>query len=209
MTVYKYAGFWRRAVAYSTDNIIINVIFTILFIICLIATYAGAASGDKTAWLTELMDPARISLGVLVIIALYFIISIGYFTFFHGLNGRTPGKMIMGLQVLSTEGTPITFGISFLRAVGYIISGLVLNIGFIWAAFDGRKQGWHDKIAGTVVIIRPRENEFVGLTIPQPSPTLDVPPAQVLQQATDSPSTAQPVTAADAQNRGDNSESKP
>ena len=35
--------------------------------------------------------------------------------------------------------------------VGYVVSSMVCYIGLIWAAFDPRKQGWHDKIAGTVV----------------------------------------------------------
>jgi uncharacterized RDD family membrane protein YckC len=39
-----------------------------------------------------------------------------------------------------------------LRYVGFIIAALPLLIGLIWAAFDARKQGWHDKIASTVVI---------------------------------------------------------
>jgi uncharacterized RDD family membrane protein YckC len=46
----------------------------------------------------------------------------------------------------------MTFGLAFLRWVGYIISAVVLYLGFVWIAFDAKKQGWHDKIAGTVVI---------------------------------------------------------
>ena len=47
---------------------------------------------------------------------------------------------------------PISWGKAILRYIGYIISGLVLLIGFIWIAFDARRQGWHDKIAGTYVV---------------------------------------------------------
>ena len=46
----------------------------------------------------------------------------------------------------------MTLGIAFLRWVGAIVSGLVFMLGFVWIAFDGRKQGWHDKIAATLVI---------------------------------------------------------
>jgi uncharacterized RDD family membrane protein YckC len=45
-------------------------------------------------------------------------------------------------------------GRSFLRYVGYWVVWITLFIGFIWVAFDGRKQGWHDKIAGTLVVRR-------------------------------------------------------
>ena len=75
-----------------------------------------------------------------------------YFTYFHGAGGQTPGKMIFGLKVVQSTGEQMTFGIAFLRWVGYIISGTVFYLGFVWIAFDGRKRGWHDKIAGTVVI---------------------------------------------------------
>jgi uncharacterized RDD family membrane protein YckC len=41
-----------------------------------------------------------------------------------------------------------------LRYVGFVISIIPLAIGLIWAGFDPRKQGWHDKIAGTYVVRR-------------------------------------------------------
>jgi uncharacterized RDD family membrane protein YckC len=90
---------------------------------------------------------------------------IAYFTYFHGTTGRTPGKMLLGLQVLSADGTSISYSIAFLRAVGYLVSGALFNIGFIWAAFDKKKQGWHDKMADTVVIIKEQENQSAGISI--------------------------------------------
>ncbi|MGV8058111.1 MAG: RDD family protein [Smithellaceae bacterium] len=168
MAVYKFAGFWRRFVAYTVDNIIINIIFLILTVIIATAFVFGSMSGNTRDWITDLTNPANITSLFLLVAMFYIIISTAYFTYFHGIKGRTPGKMLLGLQVLSVAGAPIGFGIAFLRAVGYLVSSLLFTIpvGFLWAAFDKRKQGWHDKIAGTVVIIRPHENEAVGLTIP-------------------------------------------
>jgi uncharacterized RDD family membrane protein YckC len=80
------------------------------------------------------------------------VMSLFYFTYFHGVTGQTVGKKILGLKVVTTTGQPLTMGIAFLRWVGYIISFLVLYLGFIWVAVDRRHQGWHDKIAGTLVI---------------------------------------------------------
>jgi uncharacterized RDD family membrane protein YckC len=176
MAVYRFAGFWRRLVAYTIDNVIISIIFTVLFTIVLIAFFTGAMSGDERNWASDLMNPQQFLSVILTVTALYLALYIAYFTYFHGMNGRTPGKMLLGLQVLSKEGTPVTFGTAFLRSVGYLISSLLFTIpvGFIWAAFDGKKQGWHDKIAGTVVIIRPPENEAAGLTIPEPQATLNI-----------------------------------
>lgn len=181
MAVYKYAGFWRRFVAYTIDNVIINIVFFILLIIILSAYILGSISGNNNAWVAALNDPARITFIVFLATAFYIIMSIAYFTYFHGIKGRTPGKMLLGLQVLTVDGTPVNFGIAFLRSVGYLLSS-ILYIGFIWAAFDRRKQSWHDKIAGTVVIIRPDENEAAGLTVPE-SPT-----ASTISQTDEKPS---------------------
>jgi len=93
-----------------------------------------------------------------------------YFIYFHGATGRTPGKMLLNLQVVTTDGAPIGFGIAFLRSVGYIVSGLIFGLGYIWAAFDRRKQAWHDKIAGTVVIIRVPQDDAAGLFISDGAP---------------------------------------
>jgi Predicted membrane protein/domain len=166
MTIYKYAGFWRRLVAYLIDSTIITIVFFVLFMIAMMAFLLGSMSGNSSKWLADLMDPTRVSSILIFTWIFYAAMTIAYFTYFHGTTGRTPGKMLLGLQVLSTNGTPISFGIAFLRAVGYLISGALFNIGFIWAAFDKRKQGWHDKIAGTVVIIREQESTTAGISIP-------------------------------------------
>lgn len=78
-----------------------------------------------------------------------------YFTCFVAVTGQTPGKMVLGLKVVPVERGIMTFGMAFLRWVGYIVSSFFFYLGFVWIAFDPRKQGWHDKIAGTVVV---REN---------------------------------------------------
>ena len=83
--------------------------------------------------------------------------------------------MLFCLQVVSADGTPISFGIAFLRAVGYLVSGALFNLGFIWVAFDKRKQGWHDKIAGTVVIIKEHQNDTAGISIPDNPPSFPTP----------------------------------
>jgi uncharacterized RDD family membrane protein YckC len=133
--------------------------------IAMMAFLFGSMSGNSSEWLADLMDPTRASSILIFTWIFYAAMTIAYFTYFHGTTGRTPGKMLLGLQVLSADGTPISFGIAFLRAVGYLVSGALFNIGFIWAAFDKRKQGWHDKIADTIVIIREQENQSAGISI--------------------------------------------
>ena len=176
MIVYKFAGFWRRLVAFMIDSTIVTIIFVVLCVITALAFFFGAMSADNNAWINNLANLKAFSSILLLTMVFYIAINTAYFTYFHGTTGRTPGKMLLGLQVLSADGTPISFGIAFLRAVGYLVSSLLgtIPIGFIWAAFDKKKQAWHDKIAGTVVIIREQQNESAGLSIPDPEPVAGV-----------------------------------
>ena len=65
----------------------------------------------------------------------------------------TPGKMMLSLRVVdATTGGTLSVGQSIGRYLSYYVSIIPLCIGLIWVAFDSRKQGWHDKLAGTVVI---------------------------------------------------------
>ena len=169
MTIYKYAGFWRRLGAYTVDGIIIFFTFIVMSIIASLAFFSGAISGNSKNFIADLADPAHFSSIKFFIWIFFIFLYIAYFTYFHGTTGRTLGKMFFGLQVVSADGTPISFGIAFLRAVGYLVSG-IFYLGFIWAAFDKRKQGWHDKIAGTVVIIREQQNDSEGISIPDNLP---------------------------------------
>ena len=76
-----------------------------------------------------------------------------YHTPFIGLRGQTPGKMALGIKVINEQGEVPGLGYAALREIpGKIISGIVILLGFIWAAFDSRKQAWHDKIARTYVV---------------------------------------------------------
>ena len=172
MTVYKFAGFWRRLVAFMIDSTMVTIVFVVLCLIAGLAFFFGAISANNSALLNDLVKPKGFSSVVFLIFGFYIAINIAYFTYFHGTTGRTPGKMLLGLQVYCANGTEVSFGIAFLRAVGYLVSSLLLTIplGFIWAAFDKKKQAWHDKIAGTVVVIKEQENESAGLSIPDHAP---------------------------------------
>lgn len=174
MTVYKYAGFWRRFIAYMIDGFIIGIIFFVLAVIAGIAFFAGIMSGGNNAWIAGMNDPEQMLSLTLWFWIFTTLINIAYFTYFHGATGRTPGKTLLGVQVVSVEGRPISFGTAFLRSVGYMVSSFFFCLGFIWIGFDKKKQGWHDKIAGTVVIIRERESKTEGISIPDRS---TVPPA--------------------------------
>jgi uncharacterized RDD family membrane protein YckC len=75
-----------------------------------------------------------------------------YVVGFWYARGATPGKMMLGLQIVNRDGSPLGLVASLLRFVGYLVSTLVLMLGFLWIIWDKDKQGWHDKIAGTLVV---------------------------------------------------------
>lgn len=68
-------------------------------------------------------------------------------------RGLTPGKLILGDQVVDTRGVRAGFWRMALReTIGKFISGIVFGLGFFWILEDKDQQGWHDKIAGTLVV---------------------------------------------------------
>ena len=141
-----YGGFWIRLVAYIIDVIIIAIPVIILAVI--LGVIIGVASSNSSSSTTNAAATGLSSLIQLISL----VISIGYFVYFWG-QGQTIGMRVFHLRVAdATTGQPIGYGRAALRYLGYIVSGLVCYIGFIWAAFDARKQGWHDKIASTVVL---------------------------------------------------------
>ncbi len=137
----SYAGFWVRVLAYLLDSILlITVQTTLSILINLTIGMLGIATEG---------DPA-----INTIIWLFgAVLSISYAVFFTGYCGQTPGKMVLRIKVIRTDGSPINYGRAALREVlGKFISSILLGIGYLMVAFDNRKQGLHDKIADTYVI---------------------------------------------------------
>ncbi|MBU2054314.1 MAG: RDD family protein [Proteobacteria bacterium] len=146
----RFGGFWRRLFAYLIDKFILYLICLILFLVGLLVMELDVGAIDY--FLSSGLLPNGTGSFTLTYIVAMLLMDMAYFTWFHGAAGRTPGKMLFGLRVIQTSGDPLTFGVAFLRWVGYLISGPLFFLGFLWIAFDGRKQGWHDKIAATLVV---------------------------------------------------------
>jgi len=138
-------GFWIRFIAYMIDNLILSIFSLILLVLGIIAFGLGSSG------LAELGED-NIFILIVPLYIFYFIITIAYYTYFHGSTGQTIGKMACRLKVIKVDGKPLGYGKAFLRWVGYIISGFIFNLGYLWAAWDKNKQAWHDKIAGSYVI---------------------------------------------------------
>jgi uncharacterized RDD family membrane protein YckC len=94
------------------------------------------------------------SIARILVVILYYVFSILYFATFYSLVNYTPGKYLVGLRVVRTDGFRLGFWRSVVRGIGYYLSALLLFMGFIWIIFDKNRQALHDKIANTVVIYR-------------------------------------------------------
>ncbi len=82
------------------------------------------------------------------------IISVGYYVYFIGNRGQTPGKMVLKIKVQKLEdGSNLGYPGAFMREVlGKFVSGVVFGLGYLWMIRDKDKQTWHDKIAKSVVV---------------------------------------------------------
>lgn len=145
-----YAGPLARLVAFGVDVILL--IFATALISSLVSATL-ALFGLTDIVLTFLLSGRPIATLILTLIMMANFLILGfYFVLSWNLIGSTPGDLVMGLRVVKTDGNSVSFLHSFLRLIGAIVSAVFLFIGFIWALFDSRRQGWHDKIAGTYVL---------------------------------------------------------
>jgi uncharacterized RDD family membrane protein YckC len=121
---YELADLGTRFIALIIDSIILGIITGIL-------TRPGLAAGGFAS----------------------FVVGIIYqWYFLTQQNGQTPGKRMMGIRVVKVNGEPLQAADVIVRYVGYFINTFVFMLGWIWAAFDSKSQGWHDKLAGTYVV---------------------------------------------------------
>jgi uncharacterized RDD family membrane protein YckC len=75
------------------------------------------------------------------------------YVYFYIRRGQSFGKRFMSVRVVRTDGRSIDYQTAILRnIVGYPLSILLFGLGVVWMLWDGKKQGWHDKLARTVVI---------------------------------------------------------
>ena len=147
----EYVGFWARVGAAMIDTLLVLVICVPL------VTFVYGRSYWTSAAL--LQGPADF-----VINWLLPAIAVVVFWIYRQ---ATPGKIAISARIVdaATGGKPSTRQL-IVRYLGYYVSMLPLMAGIVWVAFDPRKQGWHDKIAGTVVV-RPRHRGPARVDFPR------------------------------------------
>lgn len=134
----KYVGFWARTAAYLIDTLL-------MMIIILPVIYLMVGSLDQLASQSEAP-----SIGIMIVLyVLPIVLIIGFWM----IKGSTPGKMLFKARIVDAKTGGHPSKLQFIsRYFGYIISSIVFLLGFFWIGWDKRKQGWHDKMSGTVVV---------------------------------------------------------
>ncbi len=125
----EYAGFGRRAAAFLLDGLLFGVLLGLL-----LAPLSGLAMADVLNYVL----PLAITVGL-----------------WHWLGG-TPGKLLMECQVVDArDHGPLSLARGVVRYLGYLLSLMPLGLGFLWMLLDPRRQTWHDKLAGSLVLVGP------------------------------------------------------
>lgn len=165
----EYAGFYMRMVAMVIDSVAIMLPLSFLFAGLYALWWGGANFGEEEAalimsaqgnpeqaqavvaqligaghlrrWLLENLIFTLAS-GGLIIAAWYYL-------------SATPGKMLLGMKLVDADtGHAPSIRQNIIRYLGYFVSMLPCMLGFLFVAWDSRKQGWHDKMANTVVVYK-------------------------------------------------------
>jgi len=139
----EYVGFWLRLWAGVVDSLLLMMVlvpltFTVFGWSRLVTEIHASGTSDLlVSWI----------LPTVLILAIW-----------TGRN-RTPGMAAISAMVLDEKtSAPPSLGQHVGRYFGYFLAAIPLGLGLVWVAFDSKKQGWHDKLAGTIVV-RPRKRK--------------------------------------------------
>ena len=135
-----YAGFASRFASFVVDLIVLTGIF--MLVLAAINFAASVITGKDIAF----------NRGNLWVVIAYLVWGFIYFAHFWGLNGRTAGGAMFGVQVLTDDGADVSLRRAALRTLVFPLSFLILGLGFLGILLGDQRRALHDVIAGTVVV---------------------------------------------------------
>ena len=145
-----YAGVWRRFVAMIIDSL---VFLPLILIAVLTSGLFGIAMQPKVD--LEGLAGAVLGVGVVVMMCLLFVGSWLYHTAMESSRHQaTLGKKALGIIVTDMNGNRISFARANARFFGKWVSGMIMNIGYLMAAFTEKKQALHDILASCLVVMK-------------------------------------------------------
>ncbi len=156
------AGFWKRAIAYVIDYMILSISSWIITVILTLVLIGGLAATDFNG-----QNSTGVMIGFIAMYVVVFALWIGYYAAFESSKSQaTPGKLVLGLVVTDLQGERISMGRGIGRNLAKILSAIPLLIGFFLAGFTARKQALHDLMGGTLVVDKdPKAGSLPGWAI--------------------------------------------
>jgi uncharacterized RDD family membrane protein YckC len=135
------AGVGARFLAVIVDGLIVGVPWVVIGTPMVFLLQAGSQAALLAA------------VGLVLAALLGFILALWNDVYLPATRGYSIGKKLLGLRIYTVDGqSPIGMGKALIRFLGRIPSGMCLYLGYLWALFDDRRQTWHDKFAGTLVV---------------------------------------------------------
>jgi uncharacterized RDD family membrane protein YckC len=145
---FEYAGFWIRFWAFLIDSLLVS----LLLVPLLVQLSKAFGWQEKRLDLMDLAAHLTLANVLLNVVAPAIAVLV-----FWRYRSATPGKMAIGATIVdATTGARPSTGQLIGRYLGYYVALIPLMLGLFWVGIDPRKQGWHDKLANTVVIRRKR-----------------------------------------------------
>ena len=133
----EYAGFWIRVWATLIDTALLCIL-----ILPILGIVYGREYWTSTQLIQGPVDVVLSWIAPAIAVVLFWV-----------ARQATPGKMVISARIVDARtGLKPTTGQLVGRYLGYFVAMIPLFVGILWVAFDPRKQGWHDKLAGTVVV---------------------------------------------------------
>jgi uncharacterized RDD family membrane protein YckC len=169
-TGHEYAGYWRRYGALMLDYLVIYIVFLVGLFVVMVGAIGASFSSDRSSGAGLLS---------LLYFPVFFVMVILYFALMESSGAQgSLGKMAVGMKVVDMGGNRISFGKAILRQIGKIVSILIIGIGFFMCGFTEKRQGLHDMIAGTLVVMK-TPVYFIDPRAPGPRPANTPAPSQV------------------------------
>jgi uncharacterized RDD family membrane protein YckC len=143
----RWGGFFRRAGACLIDVVMIILLFALMGILAYIGYKVGLTAHDRSiSWSNAAPLMTFLTFAWMGLTTAYFVV-------FHGMEGKTIGKWLLGLRVVGPGQATLTYRQALLRWVGTVGFGIVsLGLSFLWILWQREKRGWHDFLARTWVI---------------------------------------------------------
>ena len=141
------AALWRRVVAFELDVFFLLLTCIIGFYAAFNAFWIGLEISGYNAPSYRLLESLSLPVAFFTPLAFF-----SYFIGFASSGGQTPGKAIMRIRVVSSNGKAATTSTIFVRTFGYVLSGMFFGLGFLIAFFTKRHRSLHDFLSGTYVV---------------------------------------------------------